>query len=127
MLGRAKKRLQNRTARLDSTEGLLDERLPDESFDVILTCAVLHHIPDLACFLAHVARIQKPGGFFIHLQDRNGDTAADPELAERTRLLTNARGGSIPLRELQGERTFQIRVAESLRSTDVGPTPKQAL
>jgi SAM-dependent methyltransferase len=108
MLARAKARLENRTATLDSTEGLLDERFAPESFDVILTCSVLHHIPDLASFVAHVACIQKPGGFFIHLQDPNADAASDPELAERTRLLANATRSLIPktLRRLTPRRVL---------------------
>jgi SAM-dependent methyltransferase len=108
MLARAKARLENRTATLDSTQGLLDERFAGESFDVILTCSVLHHIPDLASFLAHVARIQKPGGFFIHLQDPNADAASDPELAERTRLLVNATRSLVPktLRRLAPRRVL---------------------
>jgi SAM-dependent methyltransferase len=108
MLARAKARLENRTATLDSTEGPLDEQFAAESFDVILTCAVLHHIPDLASFLAHVARIQKPGGFFIHLQDRNGDAAGDPELTQRTRLLAKVTRPLIPktLRRLTPRRVL---------------------
>lgn len=108
MLARAKARLENRTATLDSTEGLLDERFAGESFDVILTCSVLHHIPDLASFVAHVARIQKPGGLFMHLQDPNADAASDPELAQRTRLLANATRSLIPqtLRRLTPRRVL---------------------
>ncbi len=96
MLARATARLKNRTATLETTEGLLDERFAQKSFDVILACSVLHHIPDLASFVAQVRRVQKPGGVFIHLQDPNADSASDPELAARTRLLANATKSFIP-------------------------------
>jgi SAM-dependent methyltransferase len=98
MLARAEARLKNRTALLNSSEGFLDDRFAPESFDVILTCSVLHHIPDLRSFVAHVARVQRPGGVFIHLQDPNADAASDPELAERTRRLADATKSVIPNR-----------------------------
>lgn len=49
------------------------DRAPDGPFDIVLTCSVLHHIPDLADFLTAVSIRQPPGGYFIHLQDPNAE------------------------------------------------------
>jgi hypothetical protein len=63
--------------------GLLDDLPPGEKYDLIITCSVLHHIPDLAGFLAAVRRHQTDKGIFLHLQDPNGDYGKDPELQKR--------------------------------------------
>lgn len=61
-----------------------DDSAPGETtFDLVLTCSVLHHIPDLADFGRQLARRQVAGGFFVHLQDPNGDALGDPVLTER--------------------------------------------
>jgi 2-polyprenyl-3-methyl-5-hydroxy-6-metoxy-1,4-benzoquinol methylase len=70
-------------------EGLIDD-VPDESrYDLIVTCSVLHHVPDLGRFTRHVRRLQAPRGIFLHLQDPNGDHLNDPELKRRTDQLTS--------------------------------------
>lgn len=35
--------------------------MPDNSVDLVVGCAVLHHLPDVAEFLTEVARVLKPG------------------------------------------------------------------
>jgi 2-polyprenyl-3-methyl-5-hydroxy-6-metoxy-1,4-benzoquinol methylase len=52
-------------------------------YQAIVTCSVLHHVPDLAAFLRAVRNLQADGGAFFHLQDPNGDYAGDPILRER--------------------------------------------
>ncbi len=70
-------------------EGTLDSiepaRAGDKShaYDLVLTCSVLHHIPDLAAFGRQLSQRQSPGGFFVNLQDPNGDVLDDPVLIER--------------------------------------------
>lgn len=54
-----------------------------ETFDVIMICSVLHHIPDLKQFLNHIDGLLKPGGVIIHLQDPNGDYLEDSVYVER--------------------------------------------
>jgi SAM-dependent methyltransferase len=46
---------------------------PAPSYDLILACSVLHHIPDIPAFLNQVVIRQPPGGVFLHLQDPNSD------------------------------------------------------
>ena len=56
------------------------ERLPfaDESFDLVLGHAVLHHIPDLGQAFSEFARVLRPGGtvFFAGEPSRQGDKIA---------------------------------------------------
>jgi SAM-dependent methyltransferase len=56
------------------------ERLPfaDESFDLVLGHAVLHHLPDLEAALAQFARVLRPGGTlaFMGEPSRHGDRIA---------------------------------------------------
>jgi ubiquinone/menaquinone biosynthesis C-methylase UbiE len=56
------------------------ERLPydDNSFDIVIGHAVLHHIPDLDRCFAEILRVLKPGGRFVFAGEptRHGDYVA---------------------------------------------------
>ncbi len=56
------------------------ERLPydDDSFDLVVGHAVLHHIPDVELALREVIRVLKPGGRFVFAGEptRHGDVIA---------------------------------------------------
>jgi ubiquinone/menaquinone biosynthesis C-methylase UbiE len=56
------------------------ERLPydDDSFDIVIGHAVLHHIPDLDLAFAEIIRVLKPGGRFVFAGEptRHGDIVA---------------------------------------------------
>jgi ubiquinone/menaquinone biosynthesis C-methylase UbiE len=56
------------------------ERLPydDDSFDIVIGHAVLHHIPDLDQSFAEILRVLKPGGRFVFAGEptRHGDYIA---------------------------------------------------
>ena len=56
------------------------ERLPypDESFDIVVGHAVLHHIPDLDLAFGEILRVLKPGGRFVFAGEptRHGDYVA---------------------------------------------------
>lgn len=85
MLARAEKRrkLWNRPGA--AIEGIVENLPAGKTYDLIITCSVLHHVPDLPSFLSAVAGLQKdlPGALFLHLQDPNGDFPGDPKRAER--------------------------------------------
>lgn len=85
MLARAEKRRRewNRPGR--TVEGIIESLPSGASYDLIITCSVLHHVPDLASFLKAVAGLQdgRPGALFLHLQDPNGDFANDRTKSER--------------------------------------------
>ena len=85
MLARAQARRAQWGKPGDAVEGLLPILVGRKSYDLIITCSVLHHVPDLAEFLRAVAALQhgNPGAFFVHLQDPNGDSQDDPERRER--------------------------------------------
>ena len=62
-------------------------------YDLIITCSVLHHVPDLASFLGAIAELQKdlPQAVFLHLQDPNQDAQSDPEYQRRVAEFNHAK------------------------------------
>jgi 2-polyprenyl-3-methyl-5-hydroxy-6-metoxy-1,4-benzoquinol methylase len=89
-----------------STLGTTDQ-VPSPSYDVILICSVLHHVPDLPAFFDRVARLQAKGGLFLHLQDPNGDYLGDRELVRRTKMCART------------PRMLRERIVQRLSSTSV--------
>jgi hypothetical protein len=87
MLKRARIRAEGWGVPVTVHEGLLDT-LPLQRYDLIVTCSVLHHVPDVPAFLAQVGNRQAAGGVFMHLQDPNGDTLGSPVLADRTKQVS---------------------------------------
>ena len=65
-------------------------------YDLVITCSVLHHIPDLSEFLQGVRHLQAPGGIFIHFQDPNGDYLHDHLLQTRIKELKDYERPLIP-------------------------------
>jgi ubiquinone/menaquinone biosynthesis C-methylase UbiE len=66
--------LEVRTAACDAAQLPFD----DDSFDLVLGHAVLHHLPDLGASFAEFMRVLKPGGtlFFAGEPSRSGDRIA---------------------------------------------------
>ena len=83
MLRQAAKRADGWNVPYRCHRGYLDELQGGQEYDLIITCSVLHHVPDLAAFLGQVRFRQAPAGIFLHLQDPNGDYADHPELRKR--------------------------------------------
>ena len=83
MLASAARRTPGWGVTVQQREGIVESIAGEDLYDVIITCSVLHHVPDLQAFGAAVQRLQAPGGVFIHLQDPNGDALNDPELQRR--------------------------------------------
>ncbi|MBV9406071.1 MAG: class I SAM-dependent methyltransferase [Acidobacteriaceae bacterium] len=88
MLRKAQSRAGNWNIPVTSNEGTVETLRAEQQFDLIVTCSVLHHIPDLAAFLRNIRQVQAPDGVFIHLQDPNGDYLKDEELQKRTAELS---------------------------------------
>jgi SAM-dependent methyltransferase len=88
MLKRASQRASRWPAPATCHRGLIDSLPEGCRYEVIVTCSVLHHIPDLPAFLRAVRRLQADGGVFLHLQDPNGDFLEDAELRQRRALLS---------------------------------------
>lgn len=88
---RARLRLQANAAHCGSISAIRN------TYDVVLTCSVLHHITDLKAFLKEIDTKLSKGGVFLHLQDPNGDYLTDPELNERQHRLLESRDYSIGL------------------------------
>jgi 2-polyprenyl-3-methyl-5-hydroxy-6-metoxy-1,4-benzoquinol methylase len=72
-------------------EGSIDDLPKGKKYSLIVTCSVLHHIPNLEAFLGAVRSLQADGGMYIHLQDPNGDYLSDPELLQRLAQMKNKR------------------------------------
>jgi SAM-dependent methyltransferase len=88
MLKRASQRASRWPVPATCRRGLIDS-LPESSrYEVVVTCSVLHHIPDLPAFLQAVRKLQAEGGVFLHLQDPNRDFLTDPELCQRRAQLS---------------------------------------
>jgi len=64
-------------------EGLVDSLPKGKKYSLIVTCSVLHHVPDVPGFLRTVRSLQSDGGIYMHLQDPNGDYLKDPEYLQR--------------------------------------------
>jgi 2-polyprenyl-3-methyl-5-hydroxy-6-metoxy-1,4-benzoquinol methylase len=87
MLKRASQRASRWPAPATCHRGLIDSLPKGARYEVVVTCSVLHHIPDLPTFLQAIRKLQADGGVFLHLQDPNGDFLTDPELRQRRALL----------------------------------------
>ncbi len=81
MLNACRKRRSRFARRL--IRGTIDDVPAGPEYDLVVTCSVLHHIPDLARFTRAVAARQKPGGIFLHLQDPNADYRDHPAFRKR--------------------------------------------
>ena len=61
------------------------------TYDIILTCSVLHHIPEIKTFIDCITSLQQPKGLYIHLQDPNGDHLQDETFLKRKAQLSKLR------------------------------------
>jgi 2-polyprenyl-3-methyl-5-hydroxy-6-metoxy-1,4-benzoquinol methylase len=61
MLALAQEKLPEADLRLGTIEDVVEE---EASFDIVTGFSVLHHLPHLASFFCHVARVLRPGGIF---------------------------------------------------------------
>lgn len=91
MLKQAGKRAAGWNRPFAMNEGLIDDLPTGEKYSLIVTCSVLHHVPNLETFLRSVRRLQAKGGIYIHLQDPNGDHLSDPELLQRLAQMNSKR------------------------------------
>jgi ubiquinone/menaquinone biosynthesis C-methylase UbiE len=89
MLARALQRSKGWSAAATPIEGIVDSLPAGRRYDLIVTCSVLHHVPDIPAFLNSVARLQPGPGFFIHIQDPNRESVNDPEAARRAALISS--------------------------------------
>jgi SAM-dependent methyltransferase len=92
----------------------LDLPLRDESVDVVYGFAFVHHLPDLDRFLAEVARVLRPGGRCVFMDD------AHSPLWQRLKLVWLR-----PLMRLSHRR--EPRSPEDLRETASGGFDEQRL
>ena len=86
---------------------------PDSSFDAVINVEASHCYPDFSLFLSEVARVLKPGGYFLYADFRFSDGIEGWEVA-----LTNA-----PLKFRQGRNIS----AEVLRGMDCNSARSVAL
>ena len=100
-------------------QGTLEDVSPEPVYDVILTCSVLHHIPDLAAFFQQLHRRHRKGGMFLHLQDPNGDFMDDPELRLRTEQFERTQHTPSWLKRITPQRVWR-----RLRAAATGQQPR---
>lgn len=83
MLEKAKARSASWGVPVEIHNGITtDLAVQGKQYNCIVTCSVLHHVPDNAAFLRDVAQMQ-PSGVFLHVQDPNGDHLENAELKRR--------------------------------------------
>lgn len=88
MLARAQERRKGWDRPGDTMEGVVESLIGKKTYDLIITCSVLHHVPNLTSFLGAVTQLQpQAGSVFLHLQDPNGDYHRDAEKAHRAALV----------------------------------------
>jgi len=112
MLEQATRRASRWNVPVRPHAGLIGGVPEGDRYELIVTCSVLHHVPDLKEFCSQVRRHQLPGGIFLHLQDPNTEFMAKRKLETggrtQTRLLqqlarfTPKRIGGRIARELAG-------------------------
>jgi 2-polyprenyl-3-methyl-5-hydroxy-6-metoxy-1,4-benzoquinol methylase len=90
MLDRALERAKHWPVRTEFRRGMINDLPAGTQYDLILTCSVLHHIPDISFFLAQVRQRQAGRGILLHLQDPNGDYLRHRNLAARIHRLNLA-------------------------------------
>jgi 2-polyprenyl-3-methyl-5-hydroxy-6-metoxy-1,4-benzoquinol methylase len=122
MLQKYEERAKNWPIRPQIREGQLQDLPADSQYDLIVASSVLHHIPDLSGFLAALHQRQAPGGFFIHVQDPNGDYRDDAELLERERQFEMADRKRRP----SGPTSAARRIGHRLRRALIGPSPEES-
>ena len=91
MLARAE---QRRNKPGETMEGLVERLAGRKRYNLVITCSVLHHVPDLESFLRAVKALQSgrpDGSLFVHLQDPNGDFLDDAERKERAGQISGSR------------------------------------
>ena len=70
MIARARRKAARRSLPIDFQVGLIEQlAFPDQSFDVVLSTMMMHHLPDdlKRQGLAEIARVLKPGGRLLVL------------------------------------------------------------
>lgn len=87
---------------------------PDDSFDLVVGHAVLHHIPDVEAALREVLRVLEPGGRFVFAGEPT--TVGDAYARRLGRLTWNATTTITKLPALSGWRRPQAELDSSSRA-----------
>src|SRR6478735_3019444 len=87
---------------------------PDASFDVVINVEASHCYPNFARFLAEVARVLKPGGFFLYADFRFSDGIDAWETALENAPLKPMQGRDISPEVLRGMECNSERSQELL-------------
>ena len=102
---------------LDFVRGdALNLPFPDESFDAVINIEASHCYPDLPRFLAQVARVLRPGGYFLYADFRFADGIAKWEAALENAPLKLVQARDISAEVLRGMECNSDRSAALLDS-----------
>ncbi|MEX0641082.1 MAG: class I SAM-dependent methyltransferase [Pirellulales bacterium] len=90
MLRRCRKRAANWHRATEFIHGQI-EALPDASVDAVITCSVLHHLPDLFEFCRQLARVLRRNGLYVHVHDPRRGAIHQPAVMQRMEELASYR------------------------------------
>jgi SAM-dependent methyltransferase len=86
MLELAKHRSRGWEIGVQTEVGFLENLSEGATYDLVIACSVLHHIPDLVGFCRELTRIIPAGGHLLHIHDPNGESLGEDMEARASQL-----------------------------------------
>ena len=102
MIARASRKAAHRSLSIDFQVGLIEQLVfPDQSFDVVLSTFMMHHLPDDLKHrgLREIARVLKPGGRLLVLDMKGPVGPWKSNIADQPGLMKDAGFSQVEMRE----------------------------
>jgi ubiquinone/menaquinone biosynthesis C-methylase UbiE len=119
MIARARQKAERSGFPVDFQVGLIEHlAFPDQSFDVVLSTFMMHHLPDdlKRQGLVEVARVLKPGGRLLILDLQGHTGPGKSSIRELTPLLKEAGLAHVEMGEIRFFGFLQLSVVRARKS-----------